>query len=139
MDVNVTNDVKGFGAPPVTGVEVEDAVKPQVPPVSGTSEGTLAKLDDQALHGREGRNSQEKQDLDRAELEKVLEQVQSRMDSIGSKLRFGLHQHQEVEDVVVQITDKESGELIRQFPAEEMIQLQVKLNDLVGMLFDKQV
>ncbi len=67
-----------------------------------------------------------------------MEEIQKRLDSMGSSLVFGLHMHKESESIVIQLTDGTSGELIRQFPPEELLELQAKLDDLVGLLFDKK-
>ncbi len=40
---------------------------------------------------------------------------------------------------VVIIKDKESGEVIRQIPAEEMVNLNRKMRDLVGMMFNGRI
>ncbi len=140
MDVNIATDVKGYGAPAVASVEIEDAQKSTVAPVPPSADASSAKLDRQALHG--DRTAQEQKSdgqIDPQEMEKVVAEVQTRMDAIGSKLQFGIHKHADVPDLVVQITDRDSGDLIKQFPAEEVIQIRAKLNDLMGLLFDKQV
>ncbi len=138
MDVNITTDVKGYGAPAVSNVEIEDGQKPQVKPVTGATDSVSVRLNDEALHGKQKSGSEGKE-LSREDLEEAIDDIQSRMDSIGSRLNFGLSQHEKVDGVVIQITDKTNGELVKQFPSEEVLQLQEKLNDLIGLLFDKQV
>ena len=138
MDVNVTTDVKGYGAPAVSTVEIEDAKKTQVTPVVDAKEGVSTRLNDEALHGKQ-KSGAEGKEFSQEDLEEAVGEIQSRMDSIGSKLNFGLSKHEKADGVVIQITDKTNGELVKQFPSEEVLQLQEKLNDLVGLLFDKQV
>ena len=123
----------------MANVEIEDANKPAVEPVQPSMDTGATKLDNRARPGEEAGSAKSDNQLDREEMEKVIDEVQKRMDAIGSKLRFGLHEHQDVPELVVQITDKDSGELVKQFPAEEVIQIRAKLNDLIGLLFDKQV
>ncbi len=138
MDVNITTEVKGYGAPAVSNVEIDDGQKPQVEPVAKTADSVSVRLDDEALHGNQKQGAEGKE-LSPEDLEEAIGEIQFRMDSIGSKLNFGLHQHEKVDGVVIQITDKTNGDLIKQFPSEEVLQLQEKLNDLIGLLFDKQV
>ncbi|MDA3832398.1 MAG: flagellar protein FlaG [Spirochaetales bacterium] len=138
MDVNVTTDVKSYGAPSVSSMEIEDVKKPQVTPVVEAKEGVSARLNDEALHGKQQPGGKG-QELSSEDLEKAIGEIQTRLDSMGSKLNFGLSQHAETNDIVIQITDKTNGELVKQFPSEAVLQLQEKLNDLVGLLFDKQV
>ena len=132
MDVNITTEVKGYGAPTVSNVEIDDAKKPQVTPVVEAKEGVSARLNDEALHGKPNK------EMSREELEESLREIQSRMDSIGSKLNFGLSKHDQADDIVIKITDRTNGDVVKQFPSEAVIQLREKLNDLVGLLFDKQ-
>ena len=141
MDVNIATDVKGYGAPVVANVEREEAAKSVIPPVQPSTASDSVKLDQKALQ-KKGTDTQEQQKtdspVDSEKMEKVVEEVQKRMDAIGSKLQFGLQKREGLSEMVVQITDRESGELIKQFPAEEVLQIKEKLNDLIGLLFDKQ-
>ena len=75
MDVNVTTDVKGYGTPAVSTVEMEDVQKPSVQPVSKSSDGATVNLNDQALHGRKATKEEEQEkkgELTRAEWKKSL-------------------------------------------------------------------
>ena len=137
MDVNITTEVKGYGAPAVSSVEMDDVQKPQVEPVAQTTDSVSVRLNDEALHGEQSSGSEAKE-FSQEDLEDAIEDIQSRMDSIGSKLNFGLHQHEQTESIVIQITDKTNGELVKQFPSEAVLKLQEKLHDLIGLLFDKQ-
>lgn len=137
MEVNITTEVKGYGAPAVSSVEIEDGQKPQVEPVAKTTDSVSVRLGDESLHGK-SKSDGEGKEFSQEELEAAIDDIQTRMDSIGSKLNFGLSQHENTESIVVQITDKTNGELVKQFPSEAVLQLQEKLHDLIGLLFDKQ-
>jgi flagellar protein FlaG len=41
--------------------------------------------------------------------------------------------------VVVAVTDEESGEIIRQIPSEEMVHLSTKLEEMMGLIFDQKI
>ena len=58
---------------------------------------------------------------------------------MGSSFRFGLHEDRETEVIVGQLRDKSTGEIVRQFPSEEVLKLREKLQDLVGLIFDEKV
>jgi flagellar protein FlaG len=137
MDVNVTTEVKGYGAPAVSSVEIDDGRKPQVEPVPKVADSVSVRLDEGAAGGKQA-SGEGAENVSPEDLEQAVEEIQLRMDSIGSKLNFGLSKDERVDSLVIRITDKTNGELIKQFPSEEVIQLQEKLNDLVGLLFDKQ-
>ncbi|MBU2537303.1 MAG: flagellar protein FlaG [Proteobacteria bacterium] len=128
MDVNnIAGESKSFGSMPVAPAIVrQDKQKVAVTPVASSTGAEGSALDKKAL-SREGKLSQE-------QAVKYVQEVQARFDKMGTNLQFSIDNSSE--DVVVRITDKKSGELIRQFPSEEILQLRNKLNDLVGMLFD---
>jgi flagellar protein FlaG len=52
-------------------------------------------------------------------------------------LQFSVHE--DTGQTVVRVVDKDSGKLIRQIPPQELLDLAVKLEDMMGILFDKQV
>ncbi len=134
MDVNLNAEVKGFGLPVSPAIVREDRNRPPVSPVANGAESGKAKLDDQARRGHEKKPSKAMSAEETAELVK---EMQQRLDSIGNtRLQFSLHK--EPETVVVQISDRKSGEVIRQFPAEASLVLRQKLEELVGLLFDEK-
>jgi len=136
MDVNLNTEVKVYGAPTVPVVEQEDKVKPQVTPVKADTESTNANLNDQALHDKKGGRGNGVA-LSKDEMEKLMAQVQSRLDTIGGNLKLGLNEYKPTNDIVVQVKDRRNDKLIRQFPSEEMLKLKARLDDLVGILFDE--
>ncbi len=131
MDVNISTEMKGVGQPVVSAVEMEDRARPQVAPVAKSGDSSQGNLGEQALHGRKPQPSSS------AELAKMAEEIQGRFDSMGATLGFSIRD--ESEDIVMEVRERESGDLIRQIPSEEILALREKLNELVGLLFDKQV
>ncbi|MEN8257436.1 MAG: flagellar protein FlaG [Thermodesulfobacteriota bacterium] len=130
MDVNVSADVKVVGQPLVSTVEMKDKTKPQVAPVAKSGDTAEGALDDQALHGKL------KEELSQQDMAKIAEDIQRRFDSMGASLGFSVNE--ETEDIVMEVTDRESGDLIRQIPSEEVLALRAKLDELVGLLFDQE-
>ena len=53
------------------------------------------------------------------------------------QLEFSVHK--KTGETVVKVVDKDSGKLIRQIPPQELLDLADKLQDMMGILFDKQV
>jgi flagellar protein FlaG len=52
-------------------------------------------------------------------------------------LQFSVHD--DTGETVVRVVDKDTGELIRQIPPQELLDLAAKLEEMMGILFDKQV
>lgn len=132
MDVSVNTEVKGIGVTTVMPAVVrEDRVKPQVAPVSAGGGSSQSALGDKELHRREQEPASAK------EVAKAVEEMQQRLDALGNT-RLNFRVVENPEEIVVQVTDRTSGELVRQFPSEEALKLRVKLQELSGLLFDEQ-
>lgn len=136
MDVNLNTEIKVYGAPTVPVLEKEDKVKPQVQPVKEDAASAKSSLNDQALHGKKSDRGSGSA-LTKGDIEKILAQVQSRIDSIGGNLRLGLNEDKPTKEIVVQVKDRRNDKLIRQFPTEELLKLQARMEELAGMLFDE--
>lgn len=132
MDVNLHNDAKSYVVPAATAVEREEKNRPPVTPVADSGAAAKGKPEDRP---RFEHPSRETRPVSAEEAEELAKEMQARLDAIGNtRLNFSLHR--DPETVVVQVTDRQSGDVIKQFPAEESLALRQKLNELVGMLFD---
>ena len=118
---------------PTQQVDRDAQVKAQVRPVERSAEAARNALDEKRLRREEDRG---KSKTSRAELEDALNEVQARMDQMGTNLQFTMDKV--AEDIVVKVTDKESGDLIRQIPSEDVDKLRKKLEELSGLLFDEK-
>jgi len=117
---------------PAQQFDREAQVKAQVRPVEKSAESARGALDDARLR-REGEKAQS---MSRAEVQAAVEEVQARMDQMGTNLQFAMDK--EAKDLVVKVTDKKSGELIRQIPSEDVLRLRKKLEEVTGLLFDEK-
>ena len=135
MDINLNAEVKAVGVPTTPTVVREDRERPQVQPIAAGTESAKAALDDKALKGK--RQGGRERELSREELELEVDEIQKRFDTMGTRLGFAIND--EPDAVVVKVTDRKTGELLRQIPSEEVLALRAKLEDIAGLLFDKQV
>lgn len=55
----------------------------------------------------------------------------------GRQLDFTLNDR--FKELVVQISDRQSGEMIKEIPSKEIIHLRERINDLIGMFIDEKV
>lgn len=131
---NVRADVgrEVFNTLPGQQVDQEARVKAQVRPVEKSAEAAKNALDEKRLRQEQDKTKR----LSRSELQAALNDVQERMDQMGTNLQFAMDKV--AEDIVVKVTDKESGELIRQIPSEDVVKLRKKLEELSGLLFDEK-
>ncbi|MBU4228879.1 MAG: flagellar protein FlaG [Desulfurivibrionaceae bacterium] len=118
---------------PAQQIDREAQVKAQVRPVEKSAEAARNALDEQRLR----REAEKKaKGVSRSEVQVAVDEVQVRMDQMGTNLQFAMDKV--AEDLVVKVTDKKSGDLIRQIPSEDVIKLRKKLEELVGLLFDEK-
>lgn len=74
--------------------------------------------------------------LDRATIDKAAGRVLEMLDAIDPRLRIEVDH--ETERVVVKVVEKESGEVIRQIPPEELLELEKYLSSQKGLLLQEQ-
>ncbi len=72
------------------------------------------------------------------EADKVVDSLNSYMDELQTNLGFSVREGSD-KQVVITITNRESNEVIRQIPSEEVLVLRDKMAELTGILFDKKV
>ncbi|MCX7822284.1 MAG: flagellar protein FlaG [Syntrophobacterales bacterium] len=71
------------------------------------------------------------------ETRKLAEEIQKYLSEINISLSFDVDD--KTNDIVVKIINRETGKMIRQIPPEELLKLRQKLEELVGVLVNKQV
>ncbi len=101
-----------------------------VPPVP-KAEGSVGR----AVDGRQdGSRSQDPQ-TDPEHLAKMVAKVQEFIqEALNVNLDFRLDR--ETNEMVVRVVNRETGKVIRQIPAEEVVALRQKLDELRGVLFN---
>ncbi|MCC2615098.1 flagellar protein FlaG [Aestuariibacter halophilus] len=96
------------------------------------------KVVEQAADKKEGLNG------DAAQIESAVAEISEFLQAQNRQLAFSVDEGSQRS--VVKVTDSESGEVIRQIPSEEVLELSKRIRDLqsdvgaaVGVLFNKQV
>jgi uncharacterized FlaG/YvyC family protein len=83
----------------------------------------------------QGRNGQQKgPDISQGFVDAVTQDMQA-MHNVG--IEFSVDHS--TRETIVKVIDNDTGKLIRQIPPKEMVDLAAKLEDVMGILFDKQV
>ncbi len=72
--------------------------------------------------------------LTREDVEEMVEALEEMTKTLQTKLNFSINES--TNDVVVRVLDKDTEEVIKQFPPEELLELQEKMQDLTGFLFN---
>jgi len=111
-------------------VRQEKEKAPVVTPVTPSNNAEGGSLDQKALLTKQTELSLE-------ETARYVHDVQARLDKMGTNLQFTIDQ--KTDKIVVEITSKIDGELIRKIPPAQMVELMSKVDAMVGLLFDGQV
>ena len=129
VDFSATNaDIKSYGVPVVPTMKVEEKAKPQVAPVQDSSDSEKTALDEKALHGNPAAETQKNQKpLSEEETKRLAKEIQARLDAIGGNLQLGLGTDKDTSSIVARITEKKTGQVVRQIPSEELLKLEEKL------------
>jgi flagellar protein FlaG len=125
------------------GIRVDQAGYPGLDPAAGTTSGVstarrvgssppatsqLASVVPQTLAGADA------VEMDAAEMESTLDGINKYLSEIGSSLNF-IHDEASGRSAV-QVLD-EHGEVIRQIPPQELLDVYAKIRNIVGILLDE--
>ncbi|RMF06389.1 MAG: flagellar protein FlaG [Candidatus Neomarinimicrobiota bacterium] len=78
----------------------------------------------------------EKKEQPAVDVNKMIKAYNSFVKKVGTKLSFT--KDEASGRVVILVRDQETGEVIRQIPSKEMLELLAKMKNLEGMLFDQK-
>ncbi|GEB71139.1 Flagellin protein FlaG [Pseudoalteromonas carrageenovora] len=100
-------------------------------------QGPQNQLNNQYAQQGTKTNSSQNQQLEREQLEKVAQQLQDFMGEMNRSLQFQVDEDSGRD--VIKILDKTSGDVIKQYPSEEVLSLVSKLSESAGILIDQTV
>lgn len=116
---------------------VNQTVRTTVPVRSSTD----AKLADERLERNTAEQSAkpvEKKPVEEPEskvVEKAVADMNHQVEKFSTKVGFSLDKESNQFKIIV--TDKETGKVIRQIPAEEILALSKKMEEIAGIIFDE--
>ncbi len=125
---NINTDVATMESPPV-----ETSAPKQAPPVSMDSVVKAEKIKN--LRANEEANEEV---LSAEETKQITSDLNEYMSDLQTNLRFSIYEKLD-HQVVVEIKNRQTDELIKQIPSEEILELRVKMEELTGMLLDEKI
>jgi flagellar protein FlaG len=75
-------------------------------------------------------------ELTKQELEKLTRQLNKEMSPLNANIKFSFNE--KVDELVVNVVDKNTDKVIRKIPSEEALKIMEKMKELVGALFDNK-
>ncbi len=111
--------------------------RPALKPVQGAEQAGKVQAA-QAAQAREAEKSEKTEsprEANEAALERLQEQAGQALSRFGHSVRLQAHDSGRV---IMQVVDKDSGELVNQFPNEDTLALAERLDELRGILFSAE-
>ena len=98
--------------------------------------GTQKRLPaDQSINLKEENVGKPGKEPDLFRVKKLVVDVQNRLNDV--ELHFSVHEPSG--RIVITVTEKSSGKVIREIPSSEILQMAAKMDEMVGMMFDKKI
>ena len=116
------------------------SMQPAIPATAVTkprSEAEAVKNEKQTDIGEPVEQTGEPQRLSREEIEQTVSEVSDFVQNIQRNLLFSVDD--DSGETIIKVTDRETDDVIRQIPSEEVVQLQQYLKDASGILFKAKV
>jgi flagellar protein FlaG len=86
---------------------------------------------------RQGDISSDVQLANETYIEEMTEKIQQYLDNRNINIAFSTYGSKN-EKISVTVTEKETGKVIREIPAEELQRLSARMDELMGMIFNDQ-
>jgi flagellar protein FlaG len=109
----------------------QQQVQPQTQPVDGTLKKLQREVEQQV------QDAQEKRDIKPEELQKLIEEVKRKFDMLSKYLKIDIDQ--ELEIPVVKIMERDTNKVIRQIPPDYLLELMKRIDQLLGLLVEREV
>lgn len=109
--------------------------------MNGTVTGSVAHVPAQRPQTEAFQASQvpsEDPQVSRETVQQIVEKMQEQIDSMSVSLQYSTY-GRNGERTAVAIVNKETGELIREIPTEELQKLYTKMSELAGMIFNREI
>jgi flagellar protein FlaG len=106
----------------------------QVQPQTQPADGTLKKL--QREVEQQVQEAQEKRDVKPEELQRLIEEVKRKFDMLSKYLKIDIDQ--ELEIPVVKIMERDTNRVIRQIPPDYLLELMKRIDQLLGLLVERE-
>lgn len=81
-------------------------------------------------------NTKRESTLTEVQAGEMTEEMNKFMERLNTDIHFTLHE--KTERLMLQVVDRKNGEIIKEIPSEEMLDMLAKISEYVGVLLDKK-
>ena len=85
---------------------------------------------------KEKEEQEQKTKITKEELQKLTEKLNKEISPLNPDIKF--HFNDKVDEMVVNVIDKNTDKVIRKIPSDEALKIMEKMRELIGILFDKK-
>ncbi|MCI8327149.1 MAG: flagellar protein FlaG [Lachnospiraceae bacterium] len=129
----------GASYQPASKSEVKEVSKPKIqvtesPVISAAFTENDANVNARESREQQGSNQEQRGHSNTDKIKKAIEQINKKV--INSEAVFGFHEG--TNRVMIKIVDKETKEIIKEFPPEETLDMIAKVWELAGILIDEK-
>ena len=120
--------------------QIKPVAKESRDPSSRTEEARLSRAREtekargDGARGDAARGEQTADGMDREQMEEVKDKINEALAPINIALNYEMKD--EIEKVVVEVRNRDTEELIRKIPPEEMLRMAKRMEEMVGVLVD---
>ncbi|MBN2688598.1 MAG: flagellar protein FlaG [Deltaproteobacteria bacterium] len=106
-------------------------------PDSASTQQTAQSVERQKAFDKKGDVSSNAQVEYQSNVKEMTEKIQEYLDNRDVNIAFSTYGRKN-EKISVTVTEKETGKVIREIPAEELQRLSLRMEELMGMIFNDQ-
>jgi flagellar protein FlaG len=123
----------------IQNITMESTKRPirAITPVSFSSNNNNNLLSTDDIKSKESQSIQEFKDSMNEKIGRIAETMDSYVQSMQRDLKIQVHE--KTGEIIVKVTSKESGKVIREIPSKELLDLAAKIEEMTGILFDEKV
>ncbi|NLL49331.1 MAG: flagellar protein FlaG [Firmicutes bacterium] len=107
---------------------------------SSTKAPELPKIDAETSVDRlwkdEGKKEENKNGLEKVEIESAVESINDAMEHINRALRFSIHE--DTQRVMVKVVNIRTDEVIKELPPEDVLDTVARIREMIGLLIDER-
>jgi len=95
--------------------------------------GSVISSQDSTFSESDAKNVRSSKGFTRDQIEQVVEEIQQDLDVMNTKIAFRVDS--ESEEFVVEVLDRDTGEVLKQIPPEEILNIRTAFKELVRGIF----
>ncbi|OGR27030.1 MAG: hypothetical protein A2277_15400 [Desulfobacterales bacterium RIFOXYA12_FULL_46_15] len=111
--------------------QVRELNKP-IPPVPPPEKSQIAKSDEDK--GVSSGKKENKASSDMEDMKDMVEFINDQINNLQTNIGFSINEKYD-NQIIVEIKDKKTDEVIKQIPSEEFLKIKEKMEDLIGIIF----